>query len=221
MPPLKLKTLALREVIRKKGLCSDTTDMMVPRIREELEQLAKLPGEYEVVDEEIKVTEIDGREVSNDHSDHCRCHQCWLWLRQTRGGERISITCRAGPVWRVIMEGSWKARDIFLESKTRKFPNGGVAYFRYGFVEDGVLKDQSWLEQEAMGEETFKLDAMGHLVWTSTTYSTLKKMGNGERVKVTQMVRAKRIGGSRVGLGISIGIGIGIGIIIWLGLRRW
>ena len=94
MNPLKLETLSLREVINKKGLCSDTTDMMVPRMRQELEQLAKLPGDYEVVTEESKVTRTDGREVNNND-----------WQRVTRDGEIISITCGAGPVWRVVMGG--------------------------------------------------------------------------------------------------------------------
>ena len=135
MNPLKLETMALREVINKKGLCSDYTHLMVPKMRQELEQLSRLAGDYEVVTEEIKVTRPDGREVNNDH-----------WLRVTQNGGRILITCGAGPVWRVVMEGLVGGEsDIFLESKTRKCPNSGVPHFRHGFVEDGVLKRQIWM----------------------------------------------------------------------------
>ena len=137
MNPLKLETMALREVITKKGLCSDYTDLMVPRMRQELEQLSRLPGDYEVVAEEIKVTRMDGRAADNDD-----------WLRRTRGGERVSITCGPGPVWRVVMEGLGES-DICLGSETWKCPDSGVAHFRHGFVEDGVLKRQLWKEQEA------------------------------------------------------------------------
>ena len=39
MNPLKLETLALREVITKNGLYSNYTGLMVPKMRQELEQL--------------------------------------------------------------------------------------------------------------------------------------------------------------------------------------
>ena len=186
MIPLKLETMALREVITKAGLCSDYTGLMVPRMRQELEQLARLPGDCEIVAEEITVATMDGREVSSED-----------WRRRTQNGKRISITCEARMKWRVMMEGLGN-HDMFLDSNTQHCCHNNVAFFDRGFIEDGVLKRQLWMGQGAgnktvalKGVKAARLDAKGDLVWTSSSIRDWK----GEMMEVLQVVRAKRVGG--------------------------
>ena len=87
MNPLKLETMALREVIIKKGLWGDYTGLNVPKMRQELEQLSRLPGDYEVVDEEITVARMDGREVSRSRGRVTRTFsQHWITV-----GEHLRV----------------------------------------------------------------------------------------------------------------------------------
>ena len=104
MIPLKLETLALRVVITNKGVCSDYTGLMAPKMRQELEQLSRLPGDYEIVAEEITVTRRDdGREVINDN-----------WRRRTKNGERISVACEdCGLRWKVVICKAWRSMKTY------------------------------------------------------------------------------------------------------------
>ena len=47
--PLTLEALALRQVIQERGI-KHLPSGLVPRMRKELEELANLPGVYEIVD---------------------------------------------------------------------------------------------------------------------------------------------------------------------------
>ena len=104
MIPLKLETLALRVVITNKGVCSDYTGLMVPKMRQELEQLSRLPGDYEIVAEEITVTRRDdGRQVINNN-----------WRRRTKNGERISVACEdCGLRWKVVICKAWRSMKTY------------------------------------------------------------------------------------------------------------
>ena len=196
--PLTLEALALRRVIKERGL-QDVHSDLVPKMRQELEQLSRLPGDYEIVAEEITVTRRDdGLEVINDN-----------WRRRTKNGERISVACEdCGLRWKVVMKGMAIYENIFLESKTWQGVQK-LSYFDHGFVEDGVLKREQWMERQPwmerpeeateaaakpaslMSAKSIKLDSRGDLVWTSTSMRDWK----GEMLEVFQVVKAKRIWG--------------------------
>ena len=107
------------------------------------------------------------------------------------------------------MQGMAIYENIFLESKTWQGVQK-LSYFDHGFVEDGVLKREQWMERQPwmerpeeatdaaakpaslMSARSIKLDSMGDLVFTSTTFWSMcdkeKEWQQGEI-----LVKAKRI----------------------------
>ena len=60
--PLTLEALALRCVIKERGI-KDVPRDLVPRMRQELEELARLPGVYEIVDIEMYLKKEEDTEA--------------------------------------------------------------------------------------------------------------------------------------------------------------
>ena len=70
--PLTLKALTLRQVIKERGIMNLPSGL-VPRMRQELEELSKIPELYEIVDLHINI-HMDNREIQKYK------HKFWLNL---------------------------------------------------------------------------------------------------------------------------------------------
>ena len=166
--PLTLEALALRQVIKKRGIMN-LPSCLVPRMRQELEELSKIPGLYEIVDLKITIYK-ENREVKKNK------HKYWLNL-----GDNIKISCATGSAWK--MKAAGYERELSLHQQIITHP-GGNTYSQFGFVEDGILKCEGWIQADKDGKkkrvlkntivnsrESFQLDQRGVLVWTYSDYS--------------------------------------------------
>ena len=163
--PLTLEALALRRVIKERGIQDDFSDL-VPRMRQELKELARLPGEYQIVDIQMDLKKEEDGEFKNlPHSDK---------TSDLIGG-RISVSCATGSSWTVqVQEGPVNKFSLGGETVAK---DEGVTHFREIFVEDGALKSMSWgrrdVEEKNKDEvrwdyrlNSLKLDHRGALTWT-------------------------------------------------------
>ena len=62
--PLTLEALALRRVIKERGI-QDVLSDLVPTMRRELEELARLPGSYQIVDIQMDMKKEEDTEAEN------------------------------------------------------------------------------------------------------------------------------------------------------------
>ena len=175
-PPLTLEALALRQVIQERGI-KHLPSGLVPRMRKELEELANLPGAYEIVDIQ-EHSYKEGKEVKNKRP-----------MFELNLGGKIKVSCPTGSAWTVGVAGYEK--EFSLHQQTIVHPLGFTCS-NDGFVEDGVLKWEERIQGKAdvsHGLTSFQLDQRGCLVWTCRVYS---KMDNETCVGT---VWAKRICG--------------------------
>ena len=93
---LTLEALALRQVIQERGIMNLPRGL-VPRMRQELEELARLPGVYEIVEIQINTQKQD-EEVED------QAYRINLKL-----GDRIKVSCPRGLDW--TMEASRPANQ--------------------------------------------------------------------------------------------------------------
>ena len=89
--PLSLEALALRDVIKERGIQEDFSDL-VPRMRQELEQLARLPGLYQIVHIQM--------DMKKDEDDEFK-KSSYSNEKSMLIGSRISVRRRTGSSWTV------------------------------------------------------------------------------------------------------------------------
>ena len=190
--PLTLEALALRKVIKERGI-QDVHSDLVPKMRQELEELARLPGVYQIVDIQMDMKKEEGKDAENIPY-------------KTSGlsiGGRISVSCPTGSSWTLESRQGDRALslyDLTLEGETVAKPDG-VTHFRERFVEDGVLKSSVWGRQDVEGKvywvsrlDSFKLDRRGDLAWTCRLHSRKLR----ETLVFTTRTRRLRVGESSV-----------------------
>ena len=161
-PPLTLEALALRQVIQERGI-KHLPSGLVPRMRKELEELAKLPGVYEIVDIQEHIYK-EGKEVENKRP-----------MFELNLGAKIKVSCPTGSAWTV---GTGVYEKEFSLRQQAIAPPNGFTYSHDVFVEDGVLKWEERMQGEGKkkasvihGLTSFQLDQRGCLVWTCRVYS--------------------------------------------------
>ena len=193
--PLTLEALALRRVIKERGIQGGHTDL-VPRMRKELEELARLPGVYEIVG-----IQMDKQEEGDEEAEHLPYSDFAESAGTTavRIGGRMSVSCPTVSSWMVQGQGGNLCRtdgpvplyDLSLEGETVSRADS-VTFFRERFVEDGILKSVVWVKQELEGrgevegrgelegrgevewscrQDSFQLDPTGALTWICRVFS--------------------------------------------------
>ena len=174
---------------------------LVPRMRQELEELAKIPGVYQIVDVQLCIHKED--KESNEYKkglklipEH-RAHTHYGCVQMLKLGDKITVTSPTGSSW--IMNIAGHIYEFSLNQETITQP-GGPTFFKDGFVEDGVLKcevekngGKTWFFDANIGKkfvlnkslETVRLDTRGCLSFTNILQS--------HNVTLVTTVRTKRI----------------------------
>ena len=157
--PLALEALALRQVIQERGIMNLPSGL-VPRMRQELEELARLPGVYEIVEIQIN-THKEDKEVEDQ-----------AYRKNVKIGDRIKVSCPRGQAWTLEVAGL-PSKKFSLDRETFREPDG-YTISRNGFVEDGNVKCHSWRQLDKgggknpffySGLEYVHLDPRGCLLW--------------------------------------------------------
>ena len=146
--PLSLKSLALRRVIQERGVEGDHIDL-TPSMRQELVQVSSLLGTWELVDQHLEVGREDGGAVSSGDEESLRATMHDLTSGLAIGG-KISVSCRAGPVWVVAVQGK-EHLEISLMRAKKLFPNNiRPALLKVSFDEqvheEGKLLHAVWVK---------------------------------------------------------------------------
>ena len=89
--PLTLEALALRRFIKERGL-RDVHSDLVPRMRQELEELARLPGLYQIVHIQMDMKKDEDDEFKNSSYSN---------EKSMLIGSRIYVRRRTGSSWTV------------------------------------------------------------------------------------------------------------------------
>ena len=84
--PLTLEALALRQVLQERDIMN-LPNGLVTRMRQELEELARLPGVYQIVEIHIN-THKDDEEVEDQ-----------AYRNNLKLGDRIKVSCPTGLAW--------------------------------------------------------------------------------------------------------------------------
>ena len=127
--PLNLEALALRQVIKDRGIMNLPSGL-VPRMRQELEELARIPGVYEVVDLQISIHIEDEEAEDREYTNNLRL------------GDKIRISCPTGSSWIVDMVGYDREFSLHQETFTENggqwwnqwWASGGPTFSMDGFV---------------------------------------------------------------------------------------
>ena len=133
---------------------------LVPRMRQELEELARIPGFYEIVDLQISIHKEDKEAETSEYKNYLKL------------GDKVKVSSPTGSTWMVNMVGYERKFSLHQETLTL---SGGLTFSVDGFVEDGILKSEVWCK-EWFSMETFRLDPRGCLFITlclQTQYETL------------------------------------------------
>ena len=134
--PLTLEALALRQVIKERGIMNLPSGL-VPRMRGELEELARILGVYEVVEIQINTHKEDEEEEDQAYRNNLKL------------GDRIKVSCPTGLAWTMEIVGL-SSKKFLLHQETFSQP-GGYTIYKNAFVEDGNLKCHVWRKLENGG----------------------------------------------------------------------
>ena len=175
--PLTLEALALRRLIQERGIQDSQTDL-VPKMRKELEDLARLSGAYQIVS--IKFEEDKEAKSLTSYPNKCPTIRLGglVSVSQPTGSSWLMQVCQPGTAGGTCQgnlcrrDGLLPLYDLSLEGETVGKADS-VTFFRERFVEDGVLKSVVWVKKELEGKEewiyrqdSFQLDPRGALTWT-------------------------------------------------------
>ena len=173
---LTLEALALRRVIKERGI-QDVLSDLVPTMRRELEELARLPGSYKIVDIQMDMKKEEDTEAVNlMYSEKISKRTLGIQI-----GGQISVSRPNRSSWTLNSQDG-NLYKLSLEGKTIAKPNS-VTHFQERFVEDAILKSMVWGKQDVKGKgkmeelwayrlDSFKLDHRGDLSWTSRLHSS-------------------------------------------------
>ena len=174
--PLALEALALRQVIQERGIMNLPSGL-VPRMRQELEDLARIPGVYEIVEIQINIQKEDEEEEGQAYRNNLKL------------GDRIKVSCPTGLDWTMEIAGL-PSKKLSLHHERKN-----------AFVEDGNLKCKWWHNLDMGGGnkafccnslESFHLDPRGGLLWTNrlqTRYETLMVNVWTKRIDIEETTR--------------------------------
>ena len=180
--PLRLEALALRCLIRERGINDDYSDL-VPRMRKELEQLARLPGLYQVVHLQIDVKKEE--DMESEILPYLKT--LGDGISSVSMGDRVLVSWLAGRAGTMYLQQERPKQKLLgiklsLDWDSVTKLNNGITIFKERFVEDGVFKSLMWSKRDEEGEnakevsrpyrlDSFKLDPMGGIACTSHLYS--------------------------------------------------